>query len=209
MSSPTNQEVQEIEKSHEVMSHKHKAREKIWKTSLHPNVMHSREFHEYYLFLGWILELLVPFVIIRYNILYPFGLGMLSVLEMDSVCAKTWNGPRVSPGSVHGLPCRVIPLCQNVAHNNVDSVSVQNVSPKVFNNKADIEPHFYFCFFRTCELSQVLPPPWHSRRASSYTSPYLAPVLHPSHWLWPKLVTSGKVIRADQAPRFAPWNTSL
>ena len=28
-------------------------------------------------------------------------------------------------------------------------------------------------------------------------------------WLWPKLVTSGKVIRADQAPRFAPWNTSL
>ena len=29
MSSPTNQEVQEIEKSHEVMSHKHKAREKI------------------------------------------------------------------------------------------------------------------------------------------------------------------------------------
>ena len=38
-----------------------------------------------------------------------------------------------------------------------------------------------FCFFCTCDLFQVLPPPWHSHRASSCTSPYLAPVLHPSH----------------------------
>ena len=53
-------------------------------------------------------------------------------------------------------------------------------SPKVVN-KAHLSPTYIFCFFCTCDLFQVLPPPWHSHRASSYTSPYLAPVLHPSH----------------------------